>query len=343
MARSNRRVAWLLLSTLPLLLTACGGALTPTTANAGEAASSPRASIPATATTLTLFGAGTLAKPFRTVFDAYQRQTPNVTIQGQFGGSVKMVKQATELGQIADLIAVADYSVIPSLMGPQAQGKAHATWYAGFVGNAITFVYTPHSKGADRINAANWYQILSEPGVQIGRSNPDTDPSGYQTLLALELANQYYHDPELSKKILANAPQTNVRDTETELIGALEAGQIDYLAIYKSDAIQHGFKYLDLPTEINLSDPAQAKLYQQASVTTKNGAQTGKPIIYAITIPNNAGHPTEAARFIQFLLGPEGQRLMAQSGFTVLNPPIASGIDQLPADVRPLVKPWPGS
>jgi len=48
--------------------------------------------------TLTIFGAGTLAAPFRQIDDAFMKQHPNVTIEAQFGGSVKMVKQVTEVG-----------------------------------------------------------------------------------------------------------------------------------------------------------------------------------------------------------------------------------------------------
>jgi len=82
---------------------------------------------------------------------------------------------------------------------------------------------------------------------------------------------------------------------ETELIGALESGQIDYLAIYLSDARQHHFKYLDLPAQINLSDARYAKDYAQAAVKTANGVVTGVPTVYAITIPTNAAHPDWAA------------------------------------------------
>lgn len=58
--------------------------------------------------TLTIFGAGTLAAPFKQIDNAFMKQYSNVKIQAQFGGSVKMVKQVTELHQIADVIAVAD-------------------------------------------------------------------------------------------------------------------------------------------------------------------------------------------------------------------------------------------
>jgi molybdate/tungstate transport system substrate-binding protein len=129
---------------------------------------------------------------------------------------------------------------------------------------------------------------------------------------------------------------------ETELIGALESGQIDYLAIYRSDAIQHHFKYLRLPPQINLSDASLAGEYLTVSVHTKNGDQHAKPIIYAVTIPTNAPHPKEAEQWVAFLLGAEGQTVMKQKGFVVIHPPIANGFDQLPAGLKQLVKPWPG-
>ena len=135
------------------------------------------------------------------------------------------------------------------------------------------------------------YQILPRPGVEIGRSNPDTDPSGYQTVQMLELAERFYHQPGLRDSILARAPKTNMRDTETELIAALESGQIDYLAIYLSDARQHHFKDLDLPPQINLSDARYAKSYAMAAVFDRQRTVTGVPTVYAVTIPTNAAHP----------------------------------------------------
>jgi molybdate/tungstate transport system substrate-binding protein len=293
------------------------------------------------ATTLIEYGAGTLAVPFKAVNAAFEKSHPAINVQAQFGGSVKMAKQITELQQPADILAVADYSVIPRQLYAKEGGKAYANWYIGFAGNAITFVYTGQSKGASKINAANWCQVLAEPGVEIGRSNPDTDPSGYQTLQLLELAEGYYHQPGLSQAILKNAPERNMRNTETELVGALESGQIDYLAIYRSDALQHHFQYLPMPEQIDLSVAARAGDYAKVSVHTKNGDLQGRPIIYAVTIPLNAPHPQQALQFVQFLLGAEGQKAMRDNGFVVLDQPIADGIGQLPPELKPMAKPWP--
>ncbi len=184
--------------------------------------------------------------------------------------------------------------------------------------------------------------MLSRPGVQIGRSNPDTDPSGYQTVQMLELAEKYYKRPDLASAVLANAPKSNMRNTETELIAALESGQIDYLAIYRSDALQHHFKYLDLPPQIDLSAARYTSFYAQASVQTINGTLAGKPIVYAATIPNNAAYPDGALMFVQFLLSKAGQEIIARSGFGSVKTAYANDVSKVPAELRSLVKAWPG-
>ena len=303
-------------------------------------ASSPNAA-GAPMVTLTIFAAGTLAAPYRQIDDAFMRAHPEVKIEAQFGGSVKMVKQVTELHRQADVVAVADYSVIPKYLFATDGGKGQADWYAGFATNAVTFVYTDRSRSADRINGRNWYELLAQPGVEIGRSNPDTDPSGYQTVQMLHLAESYYHRPGLAEKILANAPRTNMRDTETELIAALQSGQIDYLAIYRSDARQHKFKYLELPPEIDLSDAKYAASYAEGVAHTANGDLKGKPIVYAVTIPFDAPQREWAVRYVRFLLGPDGQGIMAANGFGAPKRALASDVDKMPSALRPLVTPWP--
>ncbi len=296
----------------------------------------------AQAQTLTVFAAGTLGKTFTTLARGFEKEHPGVTVQPQFGGSVKMVKQVTVLHQPADVVAVADYSVIPKYMFKGDEGNpATADWSIGFLGNAITFIYTPKSKGAQDINANNWWRVLSRPGVEIGRSNPDTDPSGYQTLQMLSLASQYYKQPDLQAKVLANAPRKNMRDTETNLISALELGQIDYLAIYHSDAVQHHMLSVNLPAQINLSDPEFAAEYAKGVAHTANGALPGKPIVYALTIPTNAPHPKLAQEFVAYVLGPAGHKVIADNGFIPMPRPYAMHRDKVPADLRALTVAWP--
>jgi molybdate/tungstate transport system substrate-binding protein len=134
-----------------------------------------------------------------------------------------------------------------------------------------------------------------------------------------------------------------MRDTETSLISALQLGQIDYLAIYRSDALQHHLKFIDLPAKINLSDPAESATYKKGIAHTKNGDLPGKPIVYAITIVAGSKHAGLAEKYVALLLGPQGQAVMEKNGFGEFNPAYAVHADQMPKGLRAMVKPWPAS
>jgi molybdate/tungstate transport system substrate-binding protein len=262
-----------------------------------------------------------------------------VTVHSQFAASGDMVRKITQLHQPADVLGVADYSLIPKLMF-----TANATWYLGFVSNEITFAYTSNSKGASGLTSSNWYKVLAQPGVHIGRSNPAADPSGYQTLQMLQLANGYYHQPNLSSSVLKNSPAASVAETETSLISALQSGQIDYLAIYKSTAQEEHLKYIALPPQINLSDPTMAADYGKVSINAGSlGTLTAKPIIYGLTIPTSAPNAALGEKFIHFVIGPQGQAIMRSNGFVVISPALANPQAKVPASIKPLTTQRPAS
>ena len=306
--------------------------------SAGPPGSSPASSAPPG--TLTVFGAGTLDTPFSAEIQAFTKANPGVTVRSQFGASGDMVKDVTQVGQPDDVLGVADYSLIPRLMSDP--GKPHATWYLGFVSNQITLAYTSHSKGASQLTAANWYKVVSQPGVHIGRSNPAADPSGYQFLQMLQLAQGYYHDPGLAAAVLKNSPDSSVAETETSLLAALQSGQIDYLAIYKSNALEQHLRYLALPSQINLSDQAMAAHYAKVTINAGSlGNLTAKPIIYGLTIPSSASNPALAQKFVAFVLSPQGRAIMSAAGFTVVSPALASSQGKVPAALQSLTTQWP--
>lgn len=291
--------------------------------------------------TLTVFGAGTLDTPFTAEIHAFTKAHPGVTVHSQFGASGDMVKDVTQVGQPDDVLGVADYSLIPKLMSDPA--KPHATWYLGFVSNQITLAYTSRSKGAGQLTPANWYTVVSQPGVRIGRSNPAADPSGYQFLQMLQLAQGYYHDPGLAAAVLKNSPDSSVAETETSLLAALQSGQIDYLAIYKSNALEQHLKYIALPPQVNLSEQPMAADYAKVTINAGSlGKLTAKPIIYGLTIPSNAPDPALAQKFVAFVLSRQGQAIMAASGFTVISPALASSQAKVPAALQSLTRQWPG-
>ena len=60
----------------------------------------------------------------------------------------------------------------------------------------------------------------------------------------------------------------------------------------------------------------------------------GKPIVYGITIPNNAQQPDLAVEFVELLLSEEGQSIFLDNGQPPIVPAVASDIDAVPEGLK---------
>jgi molybdate/tungstate transport system substrate-binding protein len=233
----------------------------------------------------------------------------------------------------------ADYTVIDKLLIPD-----FADWNVRFARNTMVIAYTDQSEHADEFSAENWYEILAREGVIFGHSESDADPCGYRTLLVWQLAEKHYNEPGLYERLDENCPPENIRPKSVELIALLESGDMDYAFEYRSVAVQHGLKFVELPDEINLSMVEQAEFYSQASVDIAGSepgetmTMVGKPIVYGVTIPNNAPNPDLAVAFVEFLLGPEGQAIMEGQGQPPIVPPVSTDVEHLPDVLKGIVE-----
>jgi len=289
---------------------------------------------------LIVFNAGSLAIPFKEMKRAFTSVYPNVRIQLEAAGSRTCARKITDLKRPCDVMASADYSVIENLLMPE-----YADWNISFATNEMAIMYRLGSKFSKEINGNNWYKILLREGVEYGHSDPNCDPCGYRTMLVWQLAEKHYQAPGLYQKLINGCPLKNVRPKETDLIAMLEAGQIDYLFIYRSVCEQHKMPLVMLPVEINLKSVQYEASYRKAKVKVsgkKPGefiVKTGKPMVYGITIPKSALNRDVATRFVAFAVGPEGQEIMRRNGQPPISPPDATGkVDQLPPQLRKLVK-----
>nr|HID13330.1 tungstate ABC transporter substrate-binding protein WtpA [Anaerolineae bacterium] len=288
---------------------------------------------------LIIFHAGSLTVPVKALVEAFRAQYPDVTFETEAAGSRETARKISELGREADIMMSADYTVIDNLLIPD-----FADWNIQFARNAMVVAYTDRSQYADEINADNWYEILTRDGVIYGRSDPNADPCGYRTLLVWQLAEVYYDVPGLYQTLREHSPPENVRPKETDLIALLQSGDMDYAFEYRSIAVQHGLRFVELPDEINLSRVEFADFYSQATVEVSGKepgttiTQVGRPIVYGVTIPRNAPNPELAVEFVKFLIGPEGQAIMEQMGQPPIVPPVAGDKDALPAELRSLVE-----
>lgn len=291
---------------------------------------------------LIIFYAGSLARPMRELASEFEKVRPGVKILMEASGSVIAARKVSEINREADVIALADYKIIENVLMPE-----HATWYVKFAGNSVVIVFTERSRYGDEVNSDNWYKILSRKDVRFGRSNRDLDPCGYRTLMVWQLADLFYKDRIDGKSIYEaldeNCPEDNTRPGSVELLPLLESLYLDYAFEYLSVARQHHLKYVELPVQIDLSDPDLEELYEmaQVSVTGRRPGDyeivKGSPIAYGVTIPKDAPHLSLAVEFVGFLLGDVGQRIMERNGQSPMVPAIAKGFSHVPEELKQYV------
>lgn len=275
--------------------------------------------------TLVVFNAGSLARPLRAALDTFARRE-GVRVEQESAGSLESARKLTELGKIPDLIALADADVFPGYLAPE-----HVDAYVHFARNRMVVAYTPRSRYAAQLSPATWMDVLSRADVEVGRSDPELDPNGYRTLMAWQLAARARGDSTLVARLAARAPARNVRSKEADLVGLLEAGELDYIWSYESMARALGFDWVALGDSADLSSPELAEWYAHARVTVR-GAEpgtsltfVGRPIVYAFAVPRAAPHPATASRFAAFLVSAEGREILRRESLDVLDSAVVVG------------------
>jgi len=285
---------------------------------------------------LIIFHAGSLSVPMKKITAAFTKENPEVNVMLEAAGSVECARKITELKKPCDIMASADYTIIDKLLIPK-----FADWNIRFASNEMAIVFTEKSRRSNEINQDNWYQIMLDQNIQIGRADPNSDPCGYRAVLVSKLAEKYYKKSTLADQLLIKN-KNNIRPKETDLIALLETGNVDYIFLYRSVAEQHHLNYILLPDEINLKNPACFTLYQSVS-TEINGktpnekiTQKGEPMVYGITIPKDAPNKTVATAFLKFLLTQDkGMEIMELLGQPSVVPSATESYDRLPEELKP--------
>lgn len=289
---------------------------------------------------LIIFHAGSLTVPFKEVASEFQKIYPDINIIMEGAGSRKCARKITDLHKECDIMASADYTVIDKLLIPE-----YASWNIKFASNEMTIAYHKESRLAEHINSKNWYEILLNDDVAFGRSDPNSDPCGYRSVLTAKLAELYYSEDGLASKLLSK-DINYIRPKETDLLGLLESNSIDYIFLYRSVAEQHGLNFVVLPDSINLKLPEFTRFYEQATVeiTGKKPGEfitkKGEPMVYGITIPDNAPNKSAAMKFMNYLLtNDKGLAIMRKNGQPDLVPSPSESYNNVPDNLRKFVLP----
>jgi molybdate/tungstate transport system substrate-binding protein len=196
---------------------------------------------------------------------------------------------------------------------------------------------------------SRWYEILTSPGVSIGASHPFLDPGGYRADMIFQLAEAYYRVPGLYNRLLGHVMIAGPDRSGTPLGDRFDF-QFTYEHIARAMAASNpDARYVELPDELNLSDPGRDADYRNRAVVVLPGlgapqgertiAVPARRLAWGITMMTGAPHPENAVRFLQFLLGRNGTSALATYGPVPMSPALVSEADyrNLPEVLRPLV------
>lgn len=264
-----------------------------------------------------------------------------ILVQNVGGASVDLANEIRSGRIRPDVFISADAEVIDQLLLGPENGDA-ARWYVIMCRQRMVLAYSPSSSFRTAFEAAAvgtrpWYEVLRTPGLVLKRSDPRVDPGGYRGIFVLALAEAHYGIPGLKQAVLGDAE--NEAQIGAGDYAALKRGEIDAAITYLTNAVGAGVPYVELPREVDQSDPALASFYATAGYTTPLG-QTfhGTPLVYGVTIPSAAPNPDGGAAFVRYLLSEPGGGALTRRGFLPSAVLVAGDESAVPPSLRALVQ-----
>jgi molybdate/tungstate transport system substrate-binding protein len=311
--------------------------------------------VPPSSQQLVIYRAGSLTRAFAPLVKEFTCQT-GIQVKDVAMGSVDAGRQITAGGQACDLYAPADFLDIDLFMKPAgyanfdivfARGRMVLAYSAsGLAAKKLPPIAEPGSQRA----VSKWYEILTMPGVAIGGGNPFLDPGAYRGPMIFQLAEAYYKVPNLYNNMLEHVVIAG-SDPSAPTLGKGFDFQLTYEHNARATASANpDYRYVNLPDEINLSDPAKDAYYRQNAVVvipglgTPRSARTiavpGAHVAWGITLLKDAPNRENAIKFLQLLLGPTGKVSLNENGPAPISPALVSPGDfrKLPESLRSFVR-----
>ena len=281
----------MLIALIAWLAAACGAAASPTP-NRG---------------TVSVLYAGSLVNLMEhDLGPAFARAT-GYTYQGVGAGSMALVAQIKSKVRQGDVFISASPAANQGLEG-DANGD-YISWYATFARAPLVLGYNPSSSFAAAFRSSHWYDVVTQPGIRVGRTDPALDPKGALTVTAMDQAAT-----ALSMPSLASALSGFAVFPEETLVGRLETGQLDAGFFYSNEAAEQ-------------------------HIPTVSLAPVSLSATYTVTVLNVAPHRAAAEAFVSYLLGATGTSTLTRHGLTLLTPALTGPASAVPGQLRGLVSP----
>jgi molybdate/tungstate transport system substrate-binding protein len=252
-----------------------------------------------------------------------------------------------------DLVITPDYPIIEGRLMPD-----YLPWDIRFGHCAMVLSYTKNSPYAEIINTDNWFKILNYKNVSYGIINPENNVMGQRSLVTLYLADEYYNQPVFSSLLPPETNITAITNSDREVISAfnikntdkikflnesgymisdLKNGTINYAWTYRGGAYQNNLSFLDLPSEIDLSNSKYYEKYEKIEIQTSEGVNNSTPIVFIVSIPNNAKNLKASLNFVKLILSREGETAISDLGQIPIKPLETNG--NIPNELKGIITP----
>ena len=264
----------------------------------------------AMAGTVEVFHADSLAGPMRELKKAFEEKNKDVTINLTSGVSKQLAERILK-GDACDVFAPSSPVVVDEdLMNRKVTGSDRdaASWYVVFSGNEMVVIT---AKG----NALGIRQVsdLAKPEVKFVRVTAAKDLATGRSIEFLKRAAALEGNLELAQKIIDSSVVDPSKPTSVpETVRAVRESNASAGVVYYSAAVaaRNDVEIIRFPASVNMSD------------TIQNAA----------LVPGSAKNPKEANAFVRFLLTPEAQTILKETGQPPIVPAIRKG--DVPADLR---------
>ncbi len=264
----------------------------------------------ATAASLEVFHADSLAGPMQELKKAFEGKNQGVTLNLTSGVSRQLAERILK-GDTCDVFAPSSPAVVDEdLMNKKipGSGKDAASWYVVFSANEMVVITT---KG----NPMGIRQVadLVKPEVRFVRVTGEKDLATNRTIEFLKKAAALEGKPDLAQKIIDGAMvDPSKPNSVPDTIRAVREGKANAGVIYYSAAVaaRNDLDIVRFPAGVNLSD------------SIRNAA----------SVPGTAKNEKDAMAFVKFLLSAEGQNILKETGQPPVVPAIRKG--NVPAEIK---------
>ena len=214
-------------------------------------------------------------------------------------------------GETVDVFAPSSPAVIdedlmskPITGAGPGSGQPAATWYVVFSANEMVIITAKGNPlGITRVSD------LGRPGLRFVRVNGEKDLATGRTVSFLQRATAAEGEPALAQKIIDAAPaslgEPGKPVTVPAAVDAVKQGKADAAVVYYSAAVA-GRSEVDI-------------------VRFADSVNMSESIRNAATVPGTASNTADATAFVAFLLSPEAQTILKDTGQPPVVPAIRKG------------------